>query len=105
MRSTILFFGLAAAAIAVGCGSDDSDPPGSAAAGKPEGAKPAEAEPPSTVLKQALLLRPGARGPRRDNHRRRQVMGTVNLKPGKYFYLCSVGGHWQLGQHGTLVVK
>jgi plastocyanin len=34
-----------------------------------------------------------------------KITGTVDLKPGRYFYLCSVGGHWQLGQRGTLVVK
>ncbi|MGH2805018.1 MAG: plastocyanin/azurin family copper-binding protein, partial [Thermoleophilaceae bacterium] len=34
-----------------------------------------------------------------------KIRGTVNLKPGRYFYLCSVGGHWQLGQRGKLVVK
>ena len=34
-----------------------------------------------------------------------KVTATVNLKPGKYFYLCAVGGHWQLGQRGTLVVN
>jgi plastocyanin len=34
-----------------------------------------------------------------------KVTATVNLKPGKYFYLCSVGGHWQLGQRGTLLVQ
>jgi hypothetical protein len=34
-----------------------------------------------------------------------KVTGTVNLKPGRYFYLCAVGGHWQLGQRGTLVVE
>ena len=34
-----------------------------------------------------------------------KVTGTVHLKPGRYFFLCSVGGHWQLGQWGTLVVK
>jgi plastocyanin len=34
-----------------------------------------------------------------------KITGTVDLEPGRYFYLCSVGGHWQLGQWGTLVVK
>jgi plastocyanin len=34
-----------------------------------------------------------------------KITGTVELKPGRYFYLCSVGGHWQLGQRGTLVVR
>jgi plastocyanin len=34
-----------------------------------------------------------------------KVTATVNLKPGKYFYLCAVGGHWQLGQRGTLIVQ
>ena len=34
-----------------------------------------------------------------------KITATVNLKPGKYFYLCAVGGHLQLGDHGTLVVN
>ena len=34
-----------------------------------------------------------------------KVTATVNLKAGKYFYLCAVGGHWQLGQRGTLIVQ
>jgi plastocyanin len=34
-----------------------------------------------------------------------KITGTVDLKPGKYFYLCAVGGHWQLGQWGTLTVR
>jgi plastocyanin len=34
-----------------------------------------------------------------------KVRATVNLKPGKYFYLCSIGGHWQLGQWGNLTVR
>ena len=34
-----------------------------------------------------------------------KVTATVNLKSGKYFFLCAVGGHWQLGQRGTLVVQ
>jgi hypothetical protein len=33
------------------------------------------------------------------------VSGRVVLKPGRYFFLCSVGGHWQRGQRGTLVVQ
>jgi plastocyanin len=33
------------------------------------------------------------------------IRGVVNLRPGKYVYYCAVGGHWQLGQHGKLVVR
>jgi plastocyanin len=144
----MLAFGLAAAAIAAGCGSDDSDPPAGAPAGNAKGAKKAEAEPPGTVLKLQVETKPGKitfdkkrltapagrigielTNPTELGHNVRiqtgkrccfapghedlggtttgvgKITGTVNLKPGKYFYLCSVGGHWQLGQHGTLVVK
>lgn len=33
------------------------------------------------------------------------VKGVVSLKPGKYFFYCSVGGHWQAGMQGTLLVR
>ena len=29
---------------------------------------------------------------------------TLDLEPGTYQYLCSIGGHWQRGQRGVLVV-
>ena len=30
---------------------------------------------------------------------------TLELEPGTYQYLCSIGGHWQRGQRGVLVVR
>ena len=30
---------------------------------------------------------------------------TLNLGPGTYTFLCSIPGHYQTGQHGTLVVS
>jgi plastocyanin len=30
---------------------------------------------------------------------------TVNLKAGKYWFYCSVGGHWQGGMQGPLLVE
>ena len=30
---------------------------------------------------------------------------TVNLKPGRYWFLCAIAGHWQAGQQGSLVVN
>ena len=33
------------------------------------------------------------------------VRATLNLKPGTYTYLCAIPGHFQAGQHGTLVVN
>ena len=29
----------------------------------------------------------------------------VDLKPGKYTFVCTKGGHWQRGMHGTLTVE
>lgn len=29
---------------------------------------------------------------------------TVTLKPGRYWFYCSVGGHWQGGMQGPLIV-
>lgn len=146
MRATILACGLAAAAAAAGCGSDDENPPVGAASGQPKRAK--EAKPPDTVLKLQVKTAPGKitfdkqrltapagrigielTNPTQLGHNVRiqtgkrccfapghedlggtttgvgKITGTVNLQPGRYFYLCSVGGHWQLGQRGTLVVK
>ena len=31
--------------------------------------------------------------------------GIVNLKPGRYTFLCNIGGHWQAGQRGSLIVR
>jgi plastocyanin len=33
------------------------------------------------------------------------VEATLDLKPGTYTFLCSIPGHYQTGQHGTLVVN
>jgi uncharacterized cupredoxin-like copper-binding protein len=33
------------------------------------------------------------------------VKATLNLEPGTYTFLCSIPGHHQAGQHGTLVVS
>lgn len=30
---------------------------------------------------------------------------TIDLKPGKYWFLCANPGHWQAGQRGSLVVN
>jgi plastocyanin len=146
MKATILALGLAAAVAGAGCGNDDEPAASTGAAGdKPPEAK---AKPPGTVLKLAVVTKPGEitfdkkrltapagrigielTNPTELGHNVRiqtgkrccfapghkdlggtttdvgKVTGTVNLKPGKYFYLCSVGGHWQLGQRGTLVVE
>jgi plastocyanin len=32
------------------------------------------------------------------------VKATLDLEPGTYTFLCSIPGHFQAGQHGTLVV-
>ena len=36
---------------------------------------------------------------------RQKIRGTLQLKPGRYVFLCSIPGHWQQGQRGTLVVN
>jgi plastocyanin len=33
------------------------------------------------------------------------IRATLDLKPGTYQFLCSIGGHWQRGQRGVLVVR
>jgi uncharacterized cupredoxin-like copper-binding protein len=37
--------------------------------------------------------------------KRTTVRGTLQLKPGTYTFLCPIPGHFQAGQHGTLVVN
>jgi uncharacterized cupredoxin-like copper-binding protein len=36
---------------------------------------------------------------------RKTVKATLNLEPGTYTFLCSIPGHFQAGQRGTLVVN
>lgn len=33
------------------------------------------------------------------------IRATLDLEPGTYTFLCSIPGHFQTGQHGTLVVN
>ena len=33
------------------------------------------------------------------------IRATLDLKPGTYTFLCSIAGHFQAGQRGTLVVE
>ncbi|MET0510434.1 MAG: plastocyanin/azurin family copper-binding protein [Thermoleophilaceae bacterium] len=40
-----------------------------------------------------------------DSDKRETVKATLNLKPGTYTFLCPIAGHFQAGQHGTLVVE
>jgi plastocyanin len=40
-----------------------------------------------------------------DMDKQTTVRATLNLKPGTYTYLCAIPGHFQAGQHGTLVVN
>ena len=40
-----------------------------------------------------------------DMDKRKTARATLNLEPGTYTYLCSIPGHYQTGQHGTLVVR
>lgn len=40
-----------------------------------------------------------------DLDKRKTVRATLNLERGTYTYLCSIPGHYQTGQHGTLVVR
>ena len=34
-----------------------------------------------------------------------KTRAVVDLKPGNYVFYCSLGGHWQRGQRGRLVVR
>jgi uncharacterized cupredoxin-like copper-binding protein len=36
---------------------------------------------------------------------RASISGALDLKPGTYTFLCSIPGHFQAGQRGTLVVN
>jgi len=40
-----------------------------------------------------------------DSDKRKVVRATLDLKPGTYTFLCPIPGHFQKGQHGTLVVS
>jgi uncharacterized cupredoxin-like copper-binding protein len=40
-----------------------------------------------------------------DSDKREVVRATLDLKPGSYTFLCPIPGHFQAGQHGTLVVS
>jgi plastocyanin len=40
-----------------------------------------------------------------DSDKRETVRATLDLKPGTYTFLCPIAGHFQAGQHGTLVVS
>jgi plastocyanin len=40
-----------------------------------------------------------------DSDKREVVRATLDLKPGTYTFLCPIAGHFQKGQHGTLVVS
>jgi plastocyanin len=40
-----------------------------------------------------------------DSDKRETVRATLDLKPGTYTFLCPIPGHFQAGQHGTLVVE
>lgn len=34
-----------------------------------------------------------------------KISGTAKLTPGRYVFLCTVGGHWQQGMRGTITVR
>ncbi len=40
-----------------------------------------------------------------DSDKQTTARATLDLKPGTYTYLCAIPGHFQAGQHGTLVVN
>ena len=40
-----------------------------------------------------------------ESDKRELIRTTLDLKPGTYTFLCPIPGHFQAGQHGTLVVS
>ena len=40
-----------------------------------------------------------------DSDKRETIRATLDLKPGTYTFLCPIAGHFQAGQHGTLIVE
>jgi plastocyanin len=40
-----------------------------------------------------------------DSDKRTAIRATLDLKPGTYTFLCPIPGHFQAGQHGTLIVE
>jgi uncharacterized cupredoxin-like copper-binding protein len=40
-----------------------------------------------------------------DSDKRDSIRASLELAPGTYTFLCSIPGHFQAGQHGTLVVN
>ena len=40
-----------------------------------------------------------------DSDKRTTIRATLDLKPGTYTFLCPIAGHFQAGQHGTLIVE
>jgi uncharacterized cupredoxin-like copper-binding protein len=39
------------------------------------------------------------------NDTNQTARATIELKPGRYWFLCAIPGHWQAGQRGRLVVN
>lgn len=55
---------------------------------------------------EKCCLRPGSKDIGGTNTiGRGKTRAVVALKPGNYVYYCSIGGHWQRGQQGKLVVR